>query len=229
MIAIPDKRLLSVAELVRQGAYFSDIGTDHAYLPIFLLQSGKIIRAVCSDINEGPLASAMENVREAGLIDKAEFVLSDGAERLSDYPITDFAICGMGGELIADIIEKSFDMFAKPGVRVIMQPMTRVSHLRKRLAALGFLTVAESYSKASGRYYLAIAAEYTGESCDISDFEAEFGKEPCRVNFSEEKQGYIKAKIASLEKAVRGKRLGGELPESEAEILKKAKEIFGYL
>ena len=81
-------RLLSAAGFVRQGAVFADVGTDHAYLPIFLLESGRILRAVCSDINEGPLASAVSNVSSAALSDRCEFVLCNGAASLSDKGIT---------------------------------------------------------------------------------------------------------------------------------------------
>ena len=70
-------RLMTAAEFVRQGARFADVGTDHAYLPIFLLSEGKISHAVCSDINEGPLASAVANAREAGLYEKMDFVLTN--------------------------------------------------------------------------------------------------------------------------------------------------------
>ena len=101
------KRLLSAAEFVRQGAYFADIGTDHAYLPLFLLEGGKIERAVCSDINAGPLETAKRNAEEYGLSDRIIFRLTSGAEGLSDMGITDYAICGMGGELIAEIIESA--------------------------------------------------------------------------------------------------------------------------
>ena len=72
-----DGRLSSAAKFVRQGARFAEIGTDHAYLPIFLLESGRIDYAVCSDINEGPLASARENAREAGVFDKIALKTQD--------------------------------------------------------------------------------------------------------------------------------------------------------
>ena len=79
-----DGRLLSVARLVRQGAVFADIGTDHAYLPLALLNERRISRAVCSDINEGPLDSAKANAKDAGLFDKMTFHLADGAAALMD-------------------------------------------------------------------------------------------------------------------------------------------------
>ena len=104
---LSNARLASAAELVRQNAIFADIGTDHAYLPLFLLESGRINFAYCSDINEGPLASARKNAEERGMVDKMDFILTDGATVLRDRGITDYAICGMGGELIADIIHRA--------------------------------------------------------------------------------------------------------------------------
>ena len=100
-----DKRLLSCADYVRAGAVFADIGTDHGYLPLFLLRSGRIERAYLSDVNEGPLSSARANAASEGLLDRCEFTLADGAAALSGKGITDYAICGMGGELIASIID----------------------------------------------------------------------------------------------------------------------------
>ena len=94
-----DARLLSAAEYVRAGAVFADIGTDHGYLPVFLLKNGIIERAVLTDINEHPLESARESVRAEGLSDRVDFYLTDGALGLEGLGITDVAVCGMGGEL----------------------------------------------------------------------------------------------------------------------------------
>ena len=217
------KRLLSAAEFVRQGAYFADIGTDHAYLPLFLLEEGKIARAVCADINAGPLESARSNAEEYGLSERITFRLTDGADGLSDMGITDYAICGMGGELITEIIEASEHLKCS-GVRLILQPMSKQAHLRRYLAERGFSTVGESYSYDSGKYYLCLAAEYTGECRNIEDFEAEFGNLSLHADISPEMQGYFDEKIRSLEKAVRGKIMGGEESPAELKILNEYRE-----
>ena len=87
-----DKRLLSCADYVRAGAVFADIGTDHGYLPIFLLKAGRIERAYLTDINVGPLNSARENATAEGLLDKCSFLLTDGAAALMAHGITDYAV-----------------------------------------------------------------------------------------------------------------------------------------
>ena len=214
------KRLLSAANFVRQGAYLADIGTDHAYLPLFLLDRGVIGRAVCADINEGPLASAVENARECGLSDRITFKLTNGAIGLSDMGITDYAICGMGGELIAEIIDASGHLKEK-GVHLILQPMTKQAHLRKYLAKEGFSILSEDYSHEAGRFYLTILAEYCGTVREISDFEAEFGTPPREEGRTEEMRGYFEAKIRTLKKIRDGKKSAGELDIPEALIIEE--------
>ena len=148
-----DGRLNSVGKFVRQGAEFADIGTDHAYLPIYLLKCGRISSAVASDINEGPLASARANAEEMGVSEKIRFVLTDGARGLEDMGITDVAIAGMGGELIADIIENS-PFLRDEKIRLILQPMSKQGHLRRYLSERGFDIVAEDYSSSAGKFYV---------------------------------------------------------------------------
>ncbi len=199
-----NKRLLCASEFVRQDAYFADIGTDHAYLPLFLLDIGRISSAVCADINRGPLEIAKRNATEAGLYERISFVKTDGAEGLSDMGITDYAICGMGGELIADIIERSPHLMSGD-VRLILGPMSKQAHLRRYLSKKGFSRVNEAYSYDAGKYYLTIVAEYTGEPCEISEFEAEFGKIPPRDKFTPEMRGYFDNKIKAIKKIIKGK------------------------
>ncbi len=211
-------RLRSASEFVRQDAYFADVGTDHAYLPLFLLESGRISSAVCADINKGPLKTAKKNIEEAGLLDKVKLVLTDGAEGLVEFGITDYAICGMGGELIADIIERSPHL-ATHGVRLILGPMSKQAHLRRYLASRGFSVIREAYSYDAGKYYLTLVSEYTGEVRDITDFEAEFGNLPPRAEFYPELCGYIDRKIKALKKIIKGKEDGSGDAEIEKALL----------
>lgn len=211
-------RLLGAAELVRQGAVFADIGTDHAHLPIFLLESGKIERAFCCDINEGPLNTAKENAIEAGVAEKIEFVLTDGATALDGLGVTDYAICGMGGELIADIIERAPDT-KRQGVRLILQPMTRVAHLRSYLARRGYRIILDSYSREGDRCYVCLLCEYDGVERTITAAEAEFGAENIEIVNKSAQISYLEDKIASLSKVIHGKnRAGADICE-DAEVL----------
>jgi tRNA (adenine22-N1)-methyltransferase len=221
-------RLLSAAELVRQGAVFADIGTDHAYLPLFLLDRGKISRAVCADINEGPLNSARANAREAGHTDKIEFVLTDGAACLSDRGITDYAICGMGGELIAAIIERAPHLRDK-SVNLILQPMSRQGVLRKFLASNGFEIRCESYSTDSGKHYVTLLVNYTGNISEIDDVEAELGAKRAEYVNKSAQICYLKAKLSAFLKQRDGKIQGGDDAVKEALLVEKITERINSL
>ena len=193
-----DGRLSSAAKFVRQGARFADIGTDHAYLPIFLLTSGKIDYAVCSDINEGPLNSARENARASGVYEKIDFALANGADALKDKNVTDVAVCGMGGELIAEIVGRA-QFLKKKDVRLILQPMSKFAFLRRELAMLGYEIEDEEYSASQGKLYLTVCASYTGKCQNISDVEAEFGKEEFLTEISGVKKEFLTKRAAALE------------------------------
>ncbi len=203
-----DNRLLSCAGYVRAGAVFADIGTDHGYLPLFLLRDGRIDRAVLSDINDGPLRSAIANLSEAGYANRCEFILTDGAAALRGKGITDYAIAGMGGTLIASIIEHAPHLFDK-NIRLILQPMTKQASLRSFLAQNGFSILDERYSYSDGKYYVTMMAEYTAEAHDIGTIEAEMGMELPHTHDRAEFLSFFRLKHAALIKAREGKRLGG--------------------
>ena len=99
------KRLDAVKSLVPKGSRLLDIGTDHASLPIDLVCSKKIKSAIASDVNSKPLMRAKEEIEKNGLSDKIKTVLSNGFENVDSDSFDCVAICGMGGHLIAEIIE----------------------------------------------------------------------------------------------------------------------------
>ena len=211
-------RLLSAAELVRQDATFADIGTDHAYLPLFLLDEGRIKYAYCCDINEGPLNSARRNAEERGRADEMSFVLTDGAAILSGRGITDYAICGMGGELIADILDRAPHL-RDGGVNLILQPMTRQEKLRAYLAANGYSVLCESYSFDAGKHYVCLLATYTGKCREISELESIVGSPDSQYRGDNSRTAYLKAKLASLERAYNGKVEAGLDCEGDLDLI----------
>ena len=97
-------RLRSVAELVPRGARFADVGTDHAYLPVWLLQRGVISRAVVSDLRQGPLDRARSTAEKYGLTSRMDFRLCDGLSAIRPEEADTIAIAGMGGETVAAIL-----------------------------------------------------------------------------------------------------------------------------
>ena len=206
-------RLLCAAEFTRQNATFADIGTDHAYLPLFLLDLGRIKYAYCCDINEGPLASARRNAEERGRLDRTEFILTDGATALAGKGISDYAICGMGGELIADIIDRAPHL--KDGtVNLILQPMSRQEKLREYLSASGFSILGESYSLDAGKYYVCMLVSYNGVPREISPLEAIAGFADSKYFGREHRLMYLGAKLSSLERAYKGRAESGvQCPE----------------
>ena len=212
-------RLALAASLVRRGAYLADIGTDHAYLAIELLRSGKIERAVLSDINRGPLSRAEENAREAGVLDRAELVLSDGASHLEAYPVTDVAVLGMGGELIAAIVSAA-PFLKREGVRLILGPMTRPEALRRALFDGGFSIDEEHYVFDSGRYYLTLVATYSGKRCEYSEADAAFGKAEHFLSVTPDMLGYMRVRLSALEAVVRGKAQSADGAEAERALIK---------
>ena len=221
-------RLLSAAELTRQDAIFADIGTDHAYLPLFLLEEGGIKYAYCSDINKGPLDSARKNAAERNMTDHISFVLTDGASVLSDKGITDYAICGMGGELIADIIDRAPHL-RDGGVNLILQPMSRQSVLRRYLASNGFEIKCESYSYDAGKYYVCMLANYTGLVRDIDESEAELGNPTVEYRNDSARLGYLKTLYAARSRAFEGKRLGGMVDSADEQLLASLTNVITIL
>ncbi len=172
-----DSRLRTALKYLRKDRTLLDIGTDHAYLPIYAVENGFSSGAIASDINEGPTERARKNVAECGLSKKIKVIRADGLCGLDAYVQgeVDIAIFGMGGELIAHILDAS-PWIKKIGNRFILQPMTAADDLRKYLAKNGFSIIEESLSEQSGKLYVTLCCEYTGKAEEISEAEALLGK-----------------------------------------------------
>lgn len=161
-------RLDLCALMVRQGSRLADIGTDHGFLPINLLESGKIPSAIACDINPLPLRSAGINIAKRRLEWQIETRLSDGLHEVSPDEVDDIVIAGMGGELIRNILIEA------PWVKdrekhLVLQPMTHHEDLIKWLYENGFSVDRQEAVADMGKYYTALSAYYTGEvrDCDL--------------------------------------------------------------
>ena len=159
-----DARLQAAADAAGRCALFADIGSDHAKLALYLLETGAAARAVCADIHAAPLARGQQAAARAGLAHRAAFVLSDGLDALPERPDV-AAVCGMGGELIADIVARALRRFpGGPPVRFVLQPMTAVSELRRYLWESGFTIADERYAVAAGKPYVILTTVYGASS-----------------------------------------------------------------
>lgn len=154
-------RLALCAALVRQGSSLCDVGTDHAYLPIWLLKTGKISRALACDINPGPLEAARRDGEKYGVGEELSFRLSDGLRAVSPQEAEDTVIAGMGGELILRIVLET-PWLRDSSKRLVLQPMSSVPQLRRGLAQAGFAVLEEEAVVDGGKVYSAFAAQYRG-------------------------------------------------------------------
>ena len=150
-------RLKAAADFVPSGCVAADIGTDHAYLPIALVQSGRCPRAIAGDYNEGPCASAARSVRGANLTDKIDVRLGSGLAILAPNEADVAVFCGMGGSLIKQLLTDS-PQIAQSLKGLILQPQQSYASLRRYLYEIGWHIADESLVKEDGRLYQIIYA-----------------------------------------------------------------------
>lgn len=152
------KRLQAVANLVGETGVVADIGTDHGYIPVFLVSSGKTERAIAMDVNVGPLARAQEHIRQFGLEGQIETRLSDGLSALQPGEAQSIVIAGMGGALMARILADEQDI-ARTAGRLVLQPQSELFSFRQFLAGHGYRIVEEDMVYEDGKYYSMMAVE----------------------------------------------------------------------
>lgn len=157
-----DNRLKLCADFVRSGAKIADIGTDHAYLPVWLCRIGRCPGAVAADINSEPLKRGQSTIIESGMSGRIETRLSDGLKEIKPDEADDIVIAGMGGELIAKILSEC--SFATDSSKhFILQPMTKSEFLIDWLCENGFKILKQDCCVASGKCYTVLLVKYSGE------------------------------------------------------------------
>lgn len=131
------KRLLCCASMVQPGSRVADIGTDHGYLGIYLLQSGAARHVIACDLRKDPLENARRNAKLFGVDGEMEFRLSDGLEKILPDEVDTVVMAGMGGDLIQKILSQC-PWRKREGLQFILQPQSAGNVLRRWLCEDGF-------------------------------------------------------------------------------------------
>ena len=147
-------RLQMVADFVPPCACAADIGTDHGYLPVWLLQNGVIQSAIAADIHAGPLANARQSAAAYDLEERFRFVQADGLQFSGAQAADVITIAGMGGETICTILAAA--PWLREGRRLILQPQSKAAELADWLWRSGFTIEDAALCHDSGKRYLAL-------------------------------------------------------------------------
>ncbi len=162
-------RLETIAALVPQGSKVADIGTDHAYLPVWLMEQGKITEAIAGDIAAGPCQAARNTVAMYGLKNKIDVRQGSGLEVLQPGEADCITIAGMGGSTIISILEASLDV-AVSAKTLVLQPMAGAAGLRRWLVEHGWRLADEELVDDPPHFYEIICA-VRGDDRNYSDAE----------------------------------------------------------
>ena len=221
MIINLSARLLAAASLVKGGGIVADIGTDHGYLPIYLIQRGKIEKAIAADIGKMPLENAKKSVAQYGMADKIELRLSDGLNSFQENEADEIIFAGMGGTLIAEKL-KEIPWAKNKKLHFVFQPQSRAEDLREFLFANGFEIGEEIATHEGNRYYIAFDATYTGAVCEFTDADCFLGKLPK----TEDAKIHIQKQLNRLQKRYDATK---EIGKEDTELFATIQKLKGFI
>jgi len=194
-------RLAAIIALVREGAGVIDVGSDHAYVPIYLVKEKKAVRALATDVHDGPIDRARENIRVSGLEAAIKTQKADGLCGVDVSGYDSIIIAGMGGILISEILTGAPDL---KGKTLILQPMTATAELRQYLIENGYKILNECIAREEEKLYVILEA-VRGESERYTEAELLLGRKtksdplyPLLKARTEEK---LRKRLCGLEKA----------------------------
>lgn len=168
------KRMEEVISLVSKGKRVADIGTDHGYVAIALVERKISPFVVAMDVRKGPLSKAKENIEKYGFVQEIDTRLSDGLEKLKIGEVDTFLIAGMGGELITNILQKGVEVVNSVN-EFIVQPQSEIYKVRKKIHELGFQIEKEKMLVEDEKYYTVIKAVRGKESYE-NEWDYLYGK-----------------------------------------------------
>ena len=160
--------------MVTGGGRIVDIGTDHAYIPMYLVETGVKERALACDVNKGPLAIARDHIRAEGLEDSIETCLSDGLDAVDVLPGDSIVIAGIGGLLMKDILERGTAGLGIAG-EMILQPQSDYREMRHFLAGRGIVIENEEALIEDGKFYFVMRCLPGSEAYSLTEAEEEYG------------------------------------------------------
>lgn len=168
------KRLQAVADLVSEGLVVADVGTDHGYIPIYLLEAKKCNKALAMDVNVGPLERAKAHIAAYGFSDAIETRLSDGVRALKAGECDCVVIAGMGGALTIKILEEGKSIFHNLK-EFVLQPQSELSKVREYLCENDYTVIAEDMVHEDGKFYPMMKVT-NGVSEEYNKIELRYGK-----------------------------------------------------
>lgn len=168
------ERLQKIIDWVPMSVTVADIGTDHGFVPISLIRTGKAKRAIASDINEGPLSLAREHIENFGLTEQIELRIGDGLTVLTPGEADTILLTGIGGALMNRILEEGLSV-AKSAKTLILSPQSEIPLVRHFLSDSGFEMDDETMLFSDGKYYTILRCHFTGNTYELTETEYEFG------------------------------------------------------
>lgn len=197
------ERLATIAELIPRCGILSDIGTDHAFIPIFAVENGLCERAIAADLRKGPLEMAEANIRRHGLESRIELRLGNGLEPVRPEECDVIVIAGMGGLLIRDILSSAHEKSNRASL-LLLQANNAVDALRKWLYENGYEVLEEKLISDAGKLYSLIKSKWTGVPAIKGEFELYIGERIFEGN--DVLLGmYLQKKLKELEVIIEGR------------------------
>lgn len=184
------KRLGAVANLAGEARVVADVGTDHGYIPVYLISSGKAEKAIAMDVNEGPLLRAKEHIRQFHLDAQIETRLSDGLIGLQPKEAEVLVIAGMGGALMMRILDEGKDA-AHAAKRLVLQPQSELLSFRRYLMEHGYQITEEDMVYEDGKFYSMMAARWAQDGTRNAYVEDDVRGEWAKIGSSSLKYGAL--------------------------------------